>query len=78
MALTSVSTEEDVEKGGGPETRKDAESSADVDMRRAKDLVDLHYGLKMKHVEGDDMGLEQARKNVQEIFRKLKVQERGA
>ena len=43
----------------------------DPDMQRATDLVDLHYSVKMKHVQGDDAGLRQARREVDMVLHKL-------
>ena len=40
-------------------------------MQRATDLVELHYGVKMKHILGDDAGLRQARKDVDEVLKKM-------
>ena len=37
----------------------------DPDLHRAMDLVDLHYGVKEKHMQGLDMGLQKARRDVQ-------------
>ena len=37
----------------------------DPDLQRAMDLVDLHYGVKEKHMQGLDMGLQKARRDVQ-------------
>ena len=43
----------------------------DVDMQRAIDLVALHYGVKMKHIQGDDEGLKQARRDVNAVLKGL-------
>ncbi|KAL9127298.1 MAG: hypothetical protein Q9217_003785 [Psora testacea] len=48
------------------------EEDSDVDMQRATDLVSLHYGVKMKHKQGDDEGLEQARRDVDSVLKDLK------
>ena len=40
-------------------------------MQRAIDLVGLHYGVKMKHVQSEDAGLKQARKEVDMVLEKL-------
>ena len=40
-------------------------------MQRAVDLVDLHYGVKMKHIQGEDAGLRQARKEVDLVLERL-------
>jgi len=36
------------------------------------DLVDLHYGVKEKHMQGADMGLQSARRDVQRAVEKLR------
>ena len=41
----------------------------DLDMRRATDLVELHYGVKMKHKRGDDKDLQQARRDVDDVLK---------
>ena len=43
----------------------------DPDLQRAIDLVDLHYGVKVKHVQRPDMGLRQARINVNGLLEGL-------
>ena len=51
----------------------------DPDMERAMDLMELHHGVKMKHVHGEDRGLIQARKDVDAVLAKLEnpTTERG-
>ncbi|MCJ1252624.1 hypothetical protein MMC24_000430 [Lignoscripta atroalba] len=44
----------------------------DPDLQRAIDLVDLHYGVKVKHMQSLDMGLRQARLDVNAVLEKLK------
>ena len=48
-------------------------AEADPDLQRAIDLVDLHYGVKEKHLQGIDMGLRQARIEVNRVLEKLKA-----
>lgn len=43
----------------------------DPDMQRATDLLELHYGVKMKHMLGEDAGLTQARRDVDMVLEKL-------
>ncbi|KAI4247746.1 MAG: hypothetical protein L6R40_001332 [Gallowayella cf. fulva] len=43
----------------------------DPDMQRAMDLMELHRGVKMKHVQGEDQELIQARKHVDAVLAKL-------
>lgn len=43
----------------------------DADMQRATDLVELHYGVKMNHMQGEDAGLRQARRDVDQVLKKL-------
>ena len=42
----------------------------DPDMQRATDLVDLHYGVKMKHMQ-EEKGLRQARFEVDMVLENL-------
>lgn len=50
----------------------------DVDLQRAIDLMDLHYGLKMKHVQSLDMGLQRARHEVNRALQRLKEDGKGS
>lgn len=43
-------------------------------MQRAIDLVELHYGVKMKHMQGEDAALRQARREVDKVLEKLEGQ----
>jgi hypothetical protein len=48
----------------------DGQRSTDPDLQRARDLVELHYGLKMKHLEGGlDKDLQKARDDVKRVSR---------
>ncbi|KAL8829039.1 MAG: hypothetical protein Q9170_006341 [Blastenia crenularia] len=47
------------------------DTDPDPDMQRATDLMELHYGVKMKHVQGEDRGLMQARRDVDAVLAKL-------
>ncbi|MCJ1234421.1 hypothetical protein MMC14_002382 [Varicellaria rhodocarpa] len=47
----------------------------DLDLQRAIDLVDLHYGVKKKHMQGVDMNLSQARTDVNRVLEKLRVKD---
>ena len=40
-------------------------------MERAMDLIELHQGVKMTHVRGQDHGLTQARKEVDAVLAEL-------
>lgn len=40
-------------------------------MQRAIDLLDLHYGVKVKHMRGEDAGLGKAKKDVDAVLRRL-------
>ena len=44
----------------------------DPDLQRAIDLVDLHYGVKMKHVQKLDTGLQKARLDVKAVEERLR------
>jgi len=46
-------------------------------MQRAIDLVELHYGVKMNHMQGEDEGLRQARRDVDRVLEKLENQTTG-
>ena len=48
-----------------------ADEGEDADMQRETDLVDLHYGVKVKHMQGEDAGLRQARRDVEMVLEKL-------
>ncbi|KAJ5965394.1 hypothetical protein N7481_012108 [Penicillium waksmanii] len=54
-------------------TATDAISSKkNVDLQRAKELVELHYEVKARHVNGQvDINLQQARADVQQVLREL-------
>ncbi|KAI4099171.1 MAG: hypothetical protein LQ339_006112 [Xanthoria mediterranea] len=43
----------------------------DPDLERALDLIELHQGVKMTHVQGQDQGLTQARKDVDTVLAEL-------
>lgn len=43
----------------------------DPDMQRVTDLVELHYGVKMMHIQGENAGLRQARREVDVVLEKL-------
>jgi len=45
----------------------------DLDLQRATDLVELHEGVKMRHVRGLDPGLGEARREVEAVVRGLGV-----
>ncbi|KAL2048429.1 hypothetical protein N7G274_000340 [Stereocaulon virgatum] len=59
--------------GSDPDNALKSVSKAedDVDMQRATDLVELHYGVKMSHMEGEDAGLRQARRDVDRVLETL-------
>ncbi|KAL8672179.1 MAG: hypothetical protein Q9168_003343 [Polycauliona sp. 1 TL-2023] len=55
-----------------PSTSKNIHTlKSDPDMERALDLIDLHQGVKMAHVQGQDQGLTQARKDVDAVLAEL-------
>ncbi|KAI4227860.1 MAG: hypothetical protein L6R36_002083 [Xanthoria steineri] len=43
----------------------------DPDLERALDLIELHQGVKMTHVQGQDQGLTQARRDVDAVLAEL-------
>ena len=44
----------------------------DPDLERAFKLIRLHQDVKMKHVQGQDQGLAQARRDVKETMERLR------
>lgn len=68
MALVSVQKDPSAEK-------LKAEEAQSPDLQRAKDLIDLHYNVKMKHVRGQpgtvDEDLKRAREDVRRVLREL-------
>ncbi len=50
----------------------------DPDMQRATDLVELHYGVKMNHMQGEGADLKQARIDVDRVLKTLEGEESGA
>ena len=50
----------------------DERSKGDTDLQRAKNLVELHYGVKLKYVEeGMDADVQKAREDVGLVYRHL-------
>lgn len=45
-------------------------------MQRATDLVELHYGVKVKHASGIDRELMEARRDVEAVMERLRQAER--
>ncbi|KAL8820138.1 MAG: hypothetical protein Q9223_001588 [Gallowayella weberi] len=43
----------------------------DPDMERATDLMELHHAVKVRHIQGADEGLMQARRDVDAVLAKL-------
>lgn len=50
----------------------------DPDMQRATDLVELHYGVKMNHMQGAGAELKQARIDVDRALKSLEGKANGA
>ena len=70
MALVSVHKTERTSDTSASIPKNGLES--DPDLKRAKELVDLHYGMKLKYREsGLDQDLLQARRNVESVKRSL-------
>ena len=46
-------------------------------MQRAKDLVDLHYNVKIRHVEEHDGELKRARSDVDAVLQRLEKKNNG-
>ncbi|KAL1963381.1 hypothetical protein VTN77DRAFT_8397 [Rasamsonia byssochlamydoides] len=66
----------------GTETGQDAaaagvQDSGNAELERAKELVELHYGVKVKHMKGPgaeptiDEGLRRARDDINRVLREL-------
>lgn len=51
-------------------------SEPDPDLKRAMDLISLHYEVKEKYMQGLDMGLQRARENVRKTAESLKTDAR--
>lgn len=66
-ALALVSVHKDAHQG--PTANMGA--SEDVDMKRATDLLDLHYGVKLGNEQGTSEVLRKARKEVQEVTKEM-------
>ena len=66
-----------VNKNGPEQQVKRTEKQDDIDMQRATDLLDLHYGLKMGYKQGDDMNLSQARRQVERVLKGLEKSKDG-
>ena len=60
-----------------PEDAKKNDENADKDVQRATDLVDLHYGVKVKHVQGDGGDLRRARNDVDVVLSQLESKRIG-
>ncbi|KAL8835274.1 MAG: hypothetical protein Q9176_007034 [Flavoplaca citrina] len=52
-------------------SKGDHQTRNDPDMERAMDLIELHQGVKMTHVRGQDHGLTRARKEVDAVLAEL-------
>ena len=73
MALVSARTPTSQTSGQHSSKSMEEESdSRDPDLARAFKLVELHNEVKMKHVQGEDQGLGQARKEVKETLERLR------
>ncbi len=74
---TSISAKESPGSAetSAPHAAYDEKSKNSPDLRRAKDLVELHYRVKLKHQEeGLDLELQQARKDVNRVYMDLSRQ----
>ena len=70
LALVTVHRS-DESSGEDTQTCSATQMQDDPDMQRAKDLVELHYGVKMNHVHGQDAALKQARAEVESVLGRL-------
>ena len=73
LALVSV-YKTDASFTGDPNVNSlsDTKVQEDPDMQRALDLVRLHYDVKINHIQAKDTGLQQARRDVDNILKTLK------
>lgn len=71
LTLVSVYKHERASNMAGEHGELGVKAEEDPDMQRAMDLVELHYGVKMKHVQGEDAALRQARRQVDAVLEKL-------
>lgn len=53
-------------------SQKDSEDGEDPDLKRAKDLLELHTTFKLAHSDGSNQGLNEARDAVERVMRKLR------
>ncbi|KAL8642860.1 MAG: hypothetical protein Q9228_000507 [Teloschistes exilis] len=67
-ALALVSTRASPPKPSAPQSAKPGQDS---NMQRALDLLELHNGVKLNHVRGEDHGLTQARRDVDNVLAQL-------
>ena len=72
LALVSVAKE------GSTQQTECVDTKDDNDMQRAKDLLDLHYNVKMKHELGKDGDLKQASQSVDRVRKELEARKRRA
>ena len=72
LALVSIHTLSENSEKSGAKASASSPTQDDPDMQRAMDLVELHYGVKMNHVQGEDAGLKEARKDVEAVLTRLK------
>ena len=73
MALVTARTPASPVSGHQPSKPVSGEvDSRDPDLLRAFKLVELHNEVKMKHVQGQDQGLGQARREVKDTLERLR------
>lgn len=53
------------------DTKAQESKTTDVDLKRAHDLLELHYSVKIAHQDGTDKELNDAREAVAEVMRSL-------
>ena len=73
LALVSVHRPKRASITADDDRELNVKAKEDPDMQRATDLVELHYGVKMKHVRvpGEDAELRRARREVDSVLEKL-------
>ena len=68
LALVSAKPEGTSDRG---QTSADTDGEDDEDLKRAKDLLQLHATVKLAHQDGTDKDLNEARDAVEKVLRML-------
>lgn len=71
LALVSVHRPGRAPIAADEDREPSVKAKEDPDLQRATDLLALHHGVKMKHMQGEDAALTQARREVDVVMEKL-------